>query len=99
MIALAGGENVFSGFDGYVPMTPEGIAEASPDIILTTDASLREIGGIDGLIAEPGVGQTPAATNGRIVSLEDLYLLGFGPRTGQAITELAQLLHPDLVHE
>lgn len=96
MIELAGGENVFASFEGYVPMTPEGIAEAAPDVILTTDATLREVGGLEGLLAEPGVAQTPAATADRIVSMEDLYLLGFGPRTGQAIADLARLLHPDL---
>jgi iron complex transport system substrate-binding protein len=96
MIALAGGENVFQGFEGYIPMTPEGIAEAAPDFILTTDASLRELGGLEGLLAEPGVGQTPAAQNERIVSMEDLYLLGFGPRTGQAVADLARLIHLDL---
>jgi iron complex transport system substrate-binding protein len=77
-------------------MTPEGIAEAAPGVILTTDASLLELGGLEGLIAEPGVAQTPAAENGRIVSMEDLYLLGFGPRTGQAVADLARLLHPEV---
>jgi iron complex transport system substrate-binding protein len=96
MITLAGGENVFPFFEGYIPMTPEGIAEVAPDVILTTDASLLELGGIEGLMAEPGVAQTPAAENGRIVSMDDLYLLGFGPRTGQAVADLARLLHPDL---
>ncbi len=96
MIELAGGENVFPGFAGYVPMTPEGIAEAAPDVILTTDASLREIGGLEALLTEPGIAQTPAAANDRVVSMEDLYLLGFGPRTGRAIADLARLLHPNL---
>lgn len=96
MIRLAGGENVFPFFEGFIPMTPEGIVDVAPDVILTTDASLREFGGIEGLMAQPGVAQTPAAQNGRIVSMDDLYLLGFGPRTGQAIADLALLLHPDL---
>jgi len=96
MLVLAGAENVFPGFEGYVPMTPEGIVDAAPDIILTTEASLREFGGLEGLLAEPGIGQTPAAANERIIAMEDLYLLGFGPRTGQAIAELASLLHPEL---
>jgi iron complex transport system substrate-binding protein len=96
MIALAGAQNVFPGFEGYVPMTPEGIAEAAPDVILTTDASLREVGGLEGLLAEPGIAQTAAAANDRIISMEDLYLLGFGPRTGQSIDDLARLLHPEL---
>jgi ABC-type hemin transport system substrate-binding protein len=28
--------------------------------------------------------------------MEDLYLMGFGPRTGRAIADLARLLHPEL---
>ena len=43
MIDLAGGENIYPGFDSYIPMTPEGIAEAAPDVILTTDASLEQL--------------------------------------------------------
>ena len=96
MIELAGGENVYPGFEGYFPMTPEGIAEIAPDVILTTDQTLREVGGLEALLAEPGVAETPAAANGRVVSMEDLYLLGFGPRTGQAVADLARLIHPDL---
>ena len=96
MITLAGGTNAFASFDGYLPLTPEGIAAAAPDVILTTDASLGEVGGLDGLLAEPGIAETPAAATGRIVSMDDLYLLGFGPRTGQAIADLARLLHPEL---
>jgi iron complex transport system substrate-binding protein len=45
MIELAGGENIYPGFGSYIPMTPEGIAEAAPDIILTTDLSLELLGG------------------------------------------------------
>lgn len=96
MIALAGGQNIYPGFTGYIPMTPEGILEIDPDIILTTDDSLEQYGGLDGLLADPGVAQTTAAANGRIVSMDDLYLLGFGPRTGRAIADLARLLHPEL---
>jgi iron complex transport system substrate-binding protein len=96
MISLAGGENIYPGFGSYIPMTPEGIVETAPDIILTTDASLERFGGLAALLAAPGIAQTPAAQAGRVVSMEDLYLLGFGPRTGKAIADLARLLHPEL---
>ena len=36
------------------------------------------------------------AKNGRIVSMEDLYLLGFGSPTGNAIADLVLLLHLEL---
>jgi iron complex transport system substrate-binding protein len=96
MISLAGGTNIYPGFGSYIPMTPEGIVEIAPDIILTTDASLERFGGREAFLAAPGIAQTPAAQAGRVVSMEDLYLLGFGPRTGKAIADLARLLHPEL---
>ena len=96
MISLAGGEHVFPGFPGYIPMTPEGIVNAAPDVILTTDASLERLGGREVFMELPGIAQTPAAENDRVYAMEDLYLMGFGPRTGQAIADLALLLHPEL---
>ena len=97
MITLAGGENIYPGFDSYIPMTAEGIAEAAPDVILTTDQSLAALGGREAFLASAGVAQTPAGQLGRVVSMEQLYLLGFGPRTGLAMADLARLLHPELV--
>jgi iron complex transport system substrate-binding protein len=96
MITLAGGSHVFPGFPGYLPMTPEGIVESAPEVILTTEASVERLGGWDAVMEHPGIGQTPAADNDRIYAMEDLYLMGFGPRTGQAIADLALLLHPEL---
>jgi iron complex transport system substrate-binding protein len=96
MIELAGGTNVYPGFPGYIPMTPEGIVESDPDVILTTTGSVERLGGYDAFIEHPGVNQTSAVANDRVVAMEDLYLLGFGPRTGQAIADLARLLHPEL---
>ncbi len=96
MISLAGGAHVFPGFRGYLPMTPEGIVESAPEVILTTTASVERLGGWDAVMEHPGIGQTPAAENGRVYAMEDLYLMGFGPRTGRAIADLATLLHPEL---
>lgn len=96
MIALAGGTNASVGFPGYVPLSAEAVLAAAPDVILTTTSSLEALGGVEGLVSQPGLAQTPAAESGRIVALEDLYLLEFGPRTGQAVEELVLLLHPEL---
>ena len=96
MIELAGGTNIYPGFPSYIPMTPEGIVEAAPDVILTTTHSVERLGGWDAVVEYPGIAQTPAADNDRIVVMDDLYLMGFGPRTGQAIADLALLLHPEL---
>jgi len=96
MIELAGGTNVYPGFPGYIPMTPEGIVESDPDVILTTTGSIERLGGFDAFLEQPGISQTAAVRDDRVVAMEDLYLMGFGPRTGRAIADLARLLHPEL---
>ncbi|MGB1014847.1 MAG: hemin ABC transporter substrate-binding protein, partial [Nannocystaceae bacterium] len=55
---------------------------------------LESIGGIDGLLTIPGVAQTPAGQERKIVAIDDLKLLGFGPRADAALLELFRGLHP-----
>ncbi len=92
MIAYAGARNAVQGFEGYKPLTPEAAIVADPDVILLTRQGLDANGGIEGVLRLPGVAQTAAGRARRVVSLEAMYLLGFGPRLPQAVGELAQLL-------
>jgi iron complex transport system substrate-binding protein len=94
MIALAGGINAAQGFTGYRPLTAEAVVAAQPDVVLLTDRGLESIGGIDAVLAQPGVALTSAGTARRVVSLDDGMLLGFGPRTGDGVVALARLLAP-----
>jgi len=57
---------------------------------------LESVGGIDGLLKEPGIAETPAGQNRRIVAMDDGYLLSFSPRMGKALIDLITLLHPEL---
>ena len=96
MIRLAGAQNAVPQVDGYIPMTAEAVVAAQPEIILAATlgaASVDDMGGLEDL---PGVALTPAAENGRIYTMDDLYLLGFTPRLGDAILDLTYLLHEDL---
>ena len=94
MIGYAGGTNALAAsFDGYKPLTPEAMIAAAPDIILSTDQGLAAAGGIDGLLKAPGLAQTPAGRMRRVVALEALLLIGFGPRMPQAVTALAEGLY------
>ncbi|MCC7698951.1 heme/hemin ABC transporter substrate-binding protein [Janthinobacterium sp. EB271-G4-7A] len=91
MLAYAGAVNVMggpAGFAGYKPLTPEAVIAARPDIVLVTDQGLKASGGVDGILKLPGLAQTPAGRKHRIVSLEAMLLLGFGPRMPQALGEL-----------
>ena len=97
MIRLAGAENAITGYEGHMPINAEAMVAAAPDIILTTSLSVERVGGIENFLELPGVAQTPAAENGLIIdTLDELYLIGFTPRLGQAILDLTYLLHPDI---
>ena len=90
MISLAGAVNAVEAYEGYKPLTAEGALLAAPDVLLLTEGGLEALGGREGLLSQPGIAMTPAGQQERIVTMEDLYLLGFGPRTGEAARELSE---------
>jgi iron complex transport system substrate-binding protein len=93
MLGYAGAANVFAeGFTGYKPLTPEAAVAAAPQIIVTTEQGLEAVGGIDGLLKAPGLSQTPAGRARRVVALDALLMLGFGPRLPQATLVLTDAL-------
>lgn len=92
MIELAGGINAATAFDDYRPLTTEAVAQANPDVILLFETGLSSLGGPQGLEDVPGLATTTAVKEQQIISMEGLYLTGFGPRTGAAAKELNQAL-------
>ena len=92
MIELAGGVNAVSEYTGYKPMNAEAIITASPDYILFTARGLESIGGVEAAAALNGIAQTPAGMNKNIIAIDDLMLLGFGPRTSQGAIELSKAI-------
>lgn len=96
MIELAGGRNALE-LDDFRPLSAEAVLAAAPEVLLVTSRGLDSVGGSAGLLALPGIAETPAGRNARILALDDLALLGFGPRTGATLHELAAALHPDEV--
>src|SRR5262245_33016839 len=97
MIAAAGAANAAAqaGIDGSKPITPEALVGAAPEVCLVTGTALESVGGVDGMLAIPGLAQTPAGRGHAVLSFEDQYLLGLGPRTGQALLALVKALHPE----
>jgi len=94
MLNLAGGENVCSDFSGYRPLNPEHLASLNPEIVLFTSEGFKQIGGQEGALKLPGLNLTSAGRNGRVAAMDDLLLLGFGPRLGLAVAQLTRILHP-----
>ena len=100
MIRYAGAVNATSatsdgnGFKGYKPLTAESAVNSAPDILMIASESLAAIGGMERLLASPGLSLTPAARNRRVVAdMDSLLLLGFGPRLPQALTQLSAQLY------
>ena len=93
IIRLAGAVNVVDGYEGYKPLSPESATSLAPDIILVTDQGLEQAGGKEAFLAAPGLALTPAAKNGRLVSMDALLLLGFGPRAVDAALTLQERLN------
>ena len=94
IIEAAGGIDAAAevGIVGWQPLTPEALVATDPDVYLVMDRGLDVIGGIEGLLEIPGMSQTKAGQGPYIISMADLYLLGFGPRLPEAIADLAQFL-------
>jgi iron complex transport system substrate-binding protein len=82
-----------AGLEKFRPLTSEGLINAAPDVILVMTEGLNSVGGVDGLLKLPGVAQTPAGINRRIVDMDDGILLNFGARTGKAVEALAEAVY------
>ncbi|XRQ14155.1 heme/hemin ABC transporter substrate-binding protein [Actinomadura welshii] len=81
------------GMSGFRPLTSEGLINSAPDVLLVMTAGLESVDGVSGLLELPGVAQTPAGRNRRIVDVADGTLLTFGSRTGETISALAAAVY------
>ncbi len=73
-------------------LTAEELIKLQPDVLLLMTKGLESVGGIGGLVAFPGIAQTPAGIHKRVVTVDDSLLLSFGPRTIPMAKELHQLI-------
>lgn len=92
IIKLAGGVNAVEGFSGYKQMSDEAIITAGPDVILMMNNAGPPVSD-DELFANPSIASTPAGAARKLIRMDGAYLLGFGPRTADAIHDLAVSLY------
>jgi iron complex transport system substrate-binding protein len=74
-------------------LTAEELIKLQPDVLLLMTKGLESVGGITGLVQIPGIAETPAGQNRRVVTVDDSLLLSFGPRT----VPMAKALRPLLI--
>ncbi|WP_333854375.1 heme/hemin ABC transporter substrate-binding protein [Epilithonimonas sp.] len=92
IIEIAGGQNAANNFEDFKPLTPEAVVQSNPDVLLFFTSGLQSSGGIEGALKMPGVSQTNAGKNKRVIALDGGLLSSFGPRVGEAALSLNKLL-------
>lgn len=85
-----------SGVVGTARLTPEALIAAAPDVIVLPRGGLEALGGIDSLMAIPGVAETPAGENMAFLAYEEAYFFNLGPRAGMALEEFVRDLYPGI---
>lgn len=91
-IRYAGGINPLSVYSGYKPVAEEWLVKAGPDVVLMLSdgngGPTRE-----DVFSVKALQRTPAAKKQSLIVLEGPYMLGFGPRTAEAVRKLAAALY------
>jgi iron complex transport system substrate-binding protein len=95
IIALSGAVNAIDGYDGYKIVNDEAIVAAKPDVVLSIQYG-RDSVDAEAVYIHPAFALTPVVTNKSFISMDGLYLLGFGPRTAAAARDLSVKLYPAL---
>lgn len=95
IIRHAGGINPMAEVRGYKAASEEKLIEMAPDVILMMSDGK---GGptVDQVFGTRALSATPAAANRALIVLDGAYMIGFGPRTADAIRDLARALYPDI---
>lgn len=95
IIEYAGGINPLEVYDGYKAVSEESLLTLAPDVVLMLSDGK---GGptADEVFSHPALALTPAGINKQLIVLEGPYMLGFGPRTSEAVRDLTFALYPEL---
>lgn len=95
LITALGGRDVASegGASGTVPANAEALSRANPDLILTMTGGVESTGGIEAFFARPGVAETTAGANQRVVDMADGQILSFGPNSAAVLLSLATAIY------
>lgn len=93
LLDAAGVDNAVTAFEGYRPLNAEAMLAIDPEAIVILKRALERIGGPAGLVATPGLGDTAAVRDGRIVISDDAAFLGLGPGFGAAVRALREAVY------
>ena len=93
VITAAGANNIAAThFTGWKPLSTEAAMAMNPDFIIAMGRHGQDK--VVDLTNIPHFKFSNAVKNNQVLIFDGSYLLGMGPRTPQAVTELASTLHP-----
>ena len=95
VLKLAGAENAAAGIEGHKPLVEEAATELAPDVIVTMRHSSSTFAS-DEILSVKGLQASPAGQSKRVIEMDGLYLLSFGPRSARAARDLMAALYPGL---
>ena len=90
ILEMAGATNAFESFEGWKPVPAESMLEANPDIIIMPIRSVKMAGGFEKILSMQAIKLTNAAMNNRVIAIDGMALLGFGPRTLGVAIDIAK---------
>ena len=94
LLSMAGAVNLMD-FEGWKPVSVEVMAAAGPEFIVIPNRGVQMAGGLQALLEHPALRLTPAARERRVIAMDGMAMLGFGPRTVRAAAELRARLRAD----
>lgn len=94
LITIAGGENIAK-HKSYKSYSAESLIAINPEVIVLNSHSIEELGGKDKVDTIPGITETAAFKNHRILIIDDSYLFGIGPRVDEVANVLYQGFYPE----
>lgn len=95
LIEAVGGHDVASAnnLGALTPANAESLVTIDPEVIFVMEHGLDSTGGLEGFMARPGVAETRAGKNQRLVTIPDGVSLAFGPQTAEVILKIAEQLY------
>ncbi|WP_040510583.1 ABC transporter substrate-binding protein [Gordonia soli] len=96
LIAALGGRDAgtAAGLSGaFTAISAEAMVRADPDVLLVMTEGAESVGGIDGVLALPGIAETQAGRHRRVVQMDQTEVLAFGPDVGLVLGALARSIY------
>ncbi len=92
-IKMTGAINAMTTFEGWKPVSPESLILANPDYILITSRGMKNFSSIDEFVKQPALALTNAAKNYRVIDVNGMAMLGFGPRGITTALKIAKKIY------